>query len=104
MRTAEHMRGAPGLLAPDTSLEDAERMMARLGVPALVVARRGRVVGVVSEVDLIAAWPSPTTSLASRDVRRWLASVRVEDVMQRDPPVVDPMTPFVDAVRLLRES
>ena len=104
MRTAEHMRAAPGLLAPDTSLEDAERMMARLRVPALIVERRGRVLGVVTAVDLAAARPSPATSLAIGELRGWLAQLRVEDVMHRDPPVVAPVTPFVDTARLLRES
>jgi CBS domain-containing protein len=98
------MRAAPGLLAPDTSLEDAERMMARLRVPALIVERRGRVLGVVTAVDLAAARPSPATSLAIGEVRGWLAQLRVEDVMRRDPPVVAPVTPFVDTARLLRES
>jgi acetoin utilization protein AcuB len=104
MRTAEHMRGVPGRLAPETSLEEAGRMMGQLRVPALVVTQRHRVVGVVSEKDLAAAWPSPTTIFARRDLRRWLAHLRVEDVMHRDPAVVAPATPFVDAVRLLRES
>ena len=104
MRTAEHMRGVPGQLAPESSLEEAERTMAAYRAHALVVTHRGRVVGVVSENDLAAAWPSPTTVFAMRDIRRWFAHFRIEEIMHRDPPIVAPTTPLVDAVRLLRDS
>jgi acetoin utilization protein AcuB len=103
MRVADGLRRPAASIAPEGSLADAERLMERHGVRHLGVVRDGRLVGLVTWDDLAAARPSPATTLTAGEIRSWLASIAVEQVMRRDPPVVAPDTPLADAARLLRE-
>lgn len=90
-------------IAAAASLADAERLMARHGVDHLAVLRKDRLVGVLSGDELAAARPSPATTLAVGEIHGWLASIAVEQVMRRDPPVVAPGTLLAAAARLLRD-
>jgi CBS domain-containing protein len=104
MNVADRMRVRPATIAPEASLAEAQRVMTCARTAALVVSRYDRVVGVITEVDLALARPSPATTLAIREIRWWLSRIRVDQIMQRDPPVVGPATPYVDALWLLRDS
>jgi CBS domain-containing protein len=104
MRVAEVMRATPASIAPGASLEQAQGLMAHVGLPALVVVRGARVVGVIGDLDIATAHPSPATTLSVGEILGWMARIRVEDVMHRNPALVDATTPFADAVRLLRDA
>jgi acetoin utilization protein AcuB len=87
----------------DVSLGGAAAAMARHGVRHLPVVHRGRVVGLVSDRELLAARPSPATSLTIGEIRARLNQIPVAEVMVRDPTWVVPATPLAEAARLMRD-
>lgn len=91
------------ILGPKASLSDAAHVLGRSVAGHVVVVRAGRVVGLVSEVDLAAALPSPATTLTRPEVDARLATVAVETVMRRGVACVRPQTPLVEALRLMRD-
>jgi acetoin utilization protein AcuB len=102
MRVADVARPAITIAAA-ASLADAERLMARHGVGHLAVVSDGRLAGVLTRDELAAAQPSPATTLAVGEIHGWLATIAVDEIMRRDPPVVAPDTLLADAARLLRD-
>ncbi len=86
--------GRPHICGPETTLVEAARAMSEAGHGSLGVIQKRRLVGVVTERDLvraIGAGGDPTTEVVSR----W---------MGRDPDSFSPSTDVVDAARWILES
>lgn len=102
MRVDEWMRDVVAV-EPQESLLDAERVMAYHGLRQLPVARGSTLVGLIDDVTLAAARPSPATTLTVGEVAGRLAAIPVSRLMRADPLTVAPSTPVDDAARLLRD-
>jgi acetoin utilization protein AcuB len=103
MRVDEWMRRERIAIDPGASLADAERVMTRHGLRQLPVARGSALVGLVDDVALAAARPSPATTLTVGEILGHLATIPVSRLMRRDPLTVAPSTPVEEAARLLRD-
>jgi len=66
-----------------------------------VVDNAGRLVGLVSERDLLYAAPSPATSLSVYELHYLYSRVKVEQVMTRDAVTVQYDDPIEEAARLM---
>jgi acetoin utilization protein AcuB len=62
-----------------------------------IVDKKGKLVGIVSEKDLLYASPSPATSLSVYEVGYLLAKLKVEDVMARKVMTVEADAPLEEA-------
>jgi acetoin utilization protein AcuB len=102
MRVDRWMRDAVAI-APGASLLDAERLMAYHGLRQLPVARDAVLLGLVDDVALAAARPSPATTLSVREITARLSTIPVSRLMRGDPVTVAPSTPVEDAALLLRD-
>jgi acetoin utilization protein AcuB len=92
----------PVTIRRDTSVTAALRLMRERRVRRLpVVDRRDRLVGIVSEKDLLNASPSPATSLSIWEIHDLLARLKVEAVMARDVVTVSEDAPVEDAARIM---
>ncbi|WP_237213927.1 CBS domain-containing protein [Falsiroseomonas oryziterrae] len=81
-------------LTPEAPAAEAARMIAARGVGAIPVQdRSGRVVGVVSERDIVRV-------VATR--AQGIRGLSVEEVMTRDPVAVRPGTPRETALEVMR--
>lgn len=103
MRVRDALGPAPLVVDPGASLAAVERLMADRGARHAAVVERGTLVGVVSTGVLAAAHPSCATSLTIGEVRHRLGDIAMRDIVRADPVVVSPVTPLIEAVRLLRE-
>jgi CBS domain-containing membrane protein len=65
------------------------------------VLEEGRLVGIVTQRDLLAASLSRALDFEPGHRRTFLRSVQVEEVMTADPAVVGPDTPVADAARIM---
>ncbi len=85
------MTRRPTTVRPHDDLALARQVMLWRGVRHLPVLHHGRLVGMLSDRDLLAA-------IAARD--RWSAgSVHVEEAMRSDVPTIDPDRPVEEAAR-----
>lgn len=89
-------------VAPDTSFQDALQQMRDHGCRRLpVVDPKGKLVGIVSERDLLHAEPSSATSLSIWEVHYLLWKIRIREIMTREVITTTPDTPIEDAASLM---
>lgn len=105
MLVREFMTPNPVTISPDTSLPDALRLMNERKVRRLpVIDSRGRLVGIVSDRDLLHASPSPATTLAVWEIPSLLSNLKIEKVMTRDVVTVSEKTPLEEAARIMADK
>src|SRR5512136_2931536 len=105
MLVRERMITTPSTCAPDMSVTDALRFMKEKNIRRLpVLDNRGKLVGIVSDQDLLYATPSPVTSLSVWEMNYLLAKLKVEEVMTRQVITVTEDTPLEDAARIMADN
>ena len=91
-------------LTEDETLAHAQRCMARGRIRHLPVTRDGRLVGLITHRDLLAASFSIFADVASDEQRRVFVTVPVVEVMHRNLVTVRPELPVAEAARILLEN
>jgi CBS-domain-containing membrane protein len=100
-RVSEVMQAEVATLAPSDRLDLADDVMQLGRVRHMPVLDHGRVVGIVSSRDLLAASLSKTLSFDPKQRRTFLRSVDVSDVMVRDVISVAPDAALRDVALLM---
>jgi len=91
--------------APDMSVTEALRLMKEKKIRRLpVLDSHGKLVGIVSDKDLLYASPSPVTSLSVWEMNYLLAKLKVEEVMTRKVLTVTEDTPLEEAARIMADN
>ena len=105
MLVRELMTPNPVTVRPDTPVPDALRLMRERKVRRLpVIDSHGRLVGIVSDKDLLYASPSPATTLAVWEIPELLGKLKVEKVMTHDVITVAEKTPLEEAARIMADK
>ena len=90
---------------PDLPIMEALNLMKKVHIRRLpVVDKRGRLVGIISEQDLLQAAPSSATSLSVWEVNYLIAKVSVKEVMSKDLITITEDTPLEDAARIMVDN
>ncbi len=104
MLVRELMTPNPVTVHPETSVPDALRLMRERKVRRLpVIDGHGRLVGIVSDKDLLYASPSPATTLAVWEIPELLSKLKIEKLMARDVITVSEKTPLEEAARIMAD-
>jgi len=90
-------------IPPDTSIHDALQLMKREGIRRTPVVKKGKLVGIVSEKDLLNATPSQATTLNVWELNYLLSKITIEDIMTRDIITVTEDTPIEEAARIMAD-
>ncbi len=105
MLVGERMTRNPLTTAPDTTVTEALAYMRREKVRRLpVVDKKGKLVGIVSDKDLLYASPSPVTSLSVWEIHSLLAKLTVSEVMTKKVITVTEDVPLEDAARTMADN
>src|SRR5512137_2205331 len=104
MLVRERMVSTPVTTTSDTSVTEALRLMREKKIRRMPVLERGRLVGIVSDKDLLYASPSPVSSLSVWEMNYRLAKLKVEEVMTRQVITVTEDTPLEDAARIMADN
>jgi acetoin utilization protein AcuB len=105
MLVKERMSRRTIVAAPDLSVPEALKLMQRDRIRRLpVIDKGGRLVGIVSDKDLLHASPSPATSLSVWEVTYLLGRIKLRDVMTRKVITVTEDTPVEDAARIMADN
>lgn len=91
-------------LTEDETLAHAQRCMARGRIRHLPVVRDGKLVGLLTHRDLLAASFSIFAEVDRGEQRRIFGSVPVVEAMHRDVVTVAPELPVREAARILIEN
>lgn len=105
MLVREHMTPNPVTTTPDASVTEALRLMRERKIRRLpVVNSHHRLVGIVSDKDLLHASPSPATSLAVWEIPELLSRLKIDKVMTREVITVADETPLEEAARIMADK
>jgi acetoin utilization protein AcuB len=91
-------------VAPDMPVHDALDMFKRERIRRAPVVREGKLVGIVSDKDLLNASPSPATSLSIWEMNYLLSKVTVSEVMTKNVMIVSEDTPIEEAARIMADN
>jgi acetoin utilization protein AcuB len=104
MLVRETMTRNPITTTADTPVPDALRLMRGRKVRRLpVLDSHGKLVGIVSDKDLLYASPSPATTLAVWEIPELLNKIKVETVMTREVITATEDTPLEEAARIMAD-
>ena len=91
-------------IAPDTPVHDALNMFKRERIRRAPVIKEGKLVGIVSDKDLLNASPSPATSLSVWEMNYLLSKITVSEVMTKKVITVAEDTPIEEAARIMADN
>jgi acetoin utilization protein AcuB len=98
------MTKRPITISEDDSIDRGLGLMRSEKVRRLpVVGRHGKLVGIVSEKDLLYASPSPATSLSIYEIPYLLSRIKMRDLMTKEVIAVTEDTPLEEAARIMAD-
>ena len=104
MLVGERMSRPVITIHPEMPMQDALNLMQQERVRRFpVVDKRGRLVGIVSDKDLLNASPSEATSLSIYEVNYLLSKITVKEIMARDVTTITEDTPLEEAARIMAD-
>lgn len=105
MLVGRRMTRNPITARPEDSVTDVRELMRREKVTHLpVLDRQKRLVGILTEKDLVRVSPSPATTLSIWEINSLLSRLKVEQVMTREVVSADPQMPVEDAARIMADK
>ena len=104
MLVGERMSRPVIAVAPETAIHDAVALFRKEHIRRAPVIKEGRLVGIISETDLLNASPSPVSSLSIWEMNYLLSKVKVKEVMTRKVMTVNESTPIEEAARIMADN
>jgi acetoin utilization protein AcuB len=104
MFVGERMSHPVIAVSPEVPIHDALVMFKKEHIRRAPVIKDGKLVGIVSERDLLNASPSPVTSLSVWEMNYLISKVTVKQVMSRKVKTIDIDTPIEEAARIMADS
>ena len=104
MFVSERMSHPVISITPDTPIHDAEVLFKKEHISRAPVMKDGKLLGIVSECDLLNASPSSVTSLSVWELNYLLSKVTVKQVMTKKVKTIDVDTPIEEAARIMADT
>lgn len=105
MLVGERMSHPVITVSPNTPMQEAHKLMRDEKIRRLpVVNERGKMIGIISESDLLHASPSDATSLSVWEMNYMLSKVTVEKIMTREVITTQKDTPLEEAARKMVDN
>jgi acetoin utilization protein AcuB len=104
MRIRDVMTKNPVTVDSETLVLDAQKIMKENNIRRLPIVDKGKLVGIVTQHDLLEASPSLATSLSIHELNYLLSKMKVKEIMKKNPVTITPDTPFEEALRIGQEN
>jgi acetoin utilization protein AcuB len=105
MFVREKMTANPVTIHPEATVPEALALMGEKRVRRLpVLDAHGKLVGMVSEKDLLYASPSPSTTLSSWEIPSILAKLKLEKIMTKKVVTIHEDMPIEEAARIMADQ
>jgi acetoin utilization protein AcuB len=86
---------------PDIQITKAHKLMAQEKIKQMPVVKNGKLVGIVSQNDILKAYPSSVTTLAVWEISSLIEKIKVQDVMIKEVRTVQEDTHIEEAARIM---
>lgn len=104
MLVKERMSKPVITVTSDMPILDALKLLQRERIRRAPVVKEGKMVGIISDKDLLNAGPSDATSLSVWEMNYLLSKIRVSDVMTREVLTVNEDTALEEAARIMADN
>jgi acetoin utilization protein AcuB len=104
MLVGERMKFPVITVRPEMPIVDALNLMKHEHIRRMPVVKDGKLVGIVSNEDLLNASPSPVTSLSVWEMNYLLSKIKVKEVMTKKVLTVTEDTPIEEAARIMADN
>jgi len=105
MLVKDYMTSNPITVLPETTHRQANDLMREHSIHHLpVVDKQGRLVGIVVEEDMLAAQPSPATTLSIYEIHGLLSKLQIKQIMSHPVFTTAPDCPLEEAARLMLDK
>lgn len=91
-------------VSPDAPINDVLAMFKKEHIRRAPVIKNGKLVGIVSEKDLLNASPSDATTLSVWEINYLISKVKVKNVMTKKVVTVSRDTPIEEAARIMADK
>jgi len=91
-------------ISPEMPIHDALSFFKREHIRRAPVVKDGKLVGIVSDKDLLNASPSPVSSLSIWEMNYLLSKITIAEVMTRKVLTVTEDTPIEEAARIMADN
>ena len=89
---------------PETSFTDALKIMRENRIRRLPVLEDGKLVGIVTEKDILYASPSKATTLDVWELHYLLNKLKIREIMTRDVVTIQEDTPVEEAAKIMADN
>jgi len=103
MLVGERMSRPVISVSPDAPINDVLAMFKKEHIRRAPVLKDGKLVGIISQTDLLNASPSPVSTLSIWEMNYLLSKVTVKRVMSKKVTTVDIDTPIEEAARIMAD-
>ncbi len=104
MLVKERMSQPVITVAPDLPIMEALNLMKDEKIRRTPVVKNDKLVGIISDKDLLNASPSDATSLSVWEINYLLSQISVKEVMSRHVCTVGENTPIEEAARIMADN
>ncbi|MEJ2510807.1 MAG: CBS and ACT domain-containing protein [Anaerolineales bacterium] len=104
MLVGERMTHPVVFVSPKMSIQDALQLMKKENIRRTPVVEGGKLIGIVSDKDLLNASPSDATSLSVWELNYLLSKITVAEVMTGAVITVTEDTPIEEAARIMSDN
>lgn len=104
MFVRDFMTANPVVVSPDTPIQEALKLMKDHGFGRLPVCSDGKLVGILTEADVMKVSPSPATTLSVYEINYLVSKVKVSEAMTKSPVTVSPDDTVEYAVLVMRDN
>jgi acetoin utilization protein AcuB len=91
-------------VSPEAPINDVLAMFRKEHISRAPVVKNGKLVGIVTENDLIHASPSSLTTLSVWEMHYLISKIKIKDVMTKKVVTVDRDTPIEEAARIMADK
>jgi acetoin utilization protein AcuB len=91
-------------VSPDAPINEVMTLFKKEHIRRAPVIKSGKLLGIVSQSDLLNASPSSATTLSVWELNYLISKVAVKDVMTKKVVTVDEDTPIEEAARIMADS
>ncbi len=104
MLVGERMSKPVITISPETPIAEVMNMMKVEHVRRFPVVKEGKLVGIVSDKDILNASPSPVSTLSIWEMNYLLNKITVNEVMMKNVMTVTEDTPIEQAARIMADN
>ncbi|HHU82148.1 MAG TPA: CBS domain-containing protein [Firmicutes bacterium] len=104
MFVGRYMTANPLTVPENMPVQEAEEIMRKHKIRRLPVVKGEKLVGIVTEIDLLRVSPSSATSLSMFELNYLLSRLQVKEAMTKNPRTISPEATIEEAALIMREN